>query len=130
MQTIAKNSSPPGPLSGIKVLELGQFIAGPFAGTILGYFGAEVIKIEPLGGEGDQLRKFRDVDSTGTSYWWYSLGRNKKSVCIDLRKDQGQELVKQLAAKSDVLIENFKPGRSSAIFGLSLCSERLSNMLK
>jgi len=99
-----------GPLSGIKVLELGQFIAGPFCGTILGYYGAEVIKVEPLG-EGDQLRKFRDVDSTGTSYWWYSLGRNKKSVCVDLRKEEGQEIIRKLAKQSDVLIENFKPGK-------------------
>jgi crotonobetainyl-CoA:carnitine CoA-transferase CaiB-like acyl-CoA transferase len=108
----------PGPLSGIKVLELGQFIAGPFAGTILGYFGAEVIKVEPLG-EGDQLRKFRDVDETGTSYWWYSLGRNKKSICVDLRKEQGQEIVKKLALKSDVLIENFKPGKLVSVLKVS-----------
>lgn len=97
-----------GPLNGVKVLELGQFVAGPYCGSILAYFGAEVIKVEPF--NGDQLRKFRDVDASGNSYWWYSLGRNKKSVCIDLRTARGQELIKDLALKSDVLIENFKPG--------------------
>lgn len=81
----------------------------PYCGTLLGYYGAEVIKIEPLGG-GDQIRKFRDVDETGTSWWWYSIGRNKKSVCVDLRKKQGQELIREMVKKCDVLVENFKPG--------------------
>ncbi len=91
----------------MRVLELGQLIAGPFAGSVLGYFGAEVIKIEPL--NGDPLRNWR-VLRDGTSLWWYSLGRNKKSVALDLQTDVGRDLVRKLAAQSDVLIENFKPG--------------------
>lgn len=98
-------SSPP--LAGVRVLELGQLLAGPFAGCVLGYFGAEVIKVEPL--NGDPLRNWR-VLRDGTSLWWYSLARNKKSVAIDLQTEQGRELVRQLAVQSDVLIENFKPG--------------------
>jgi crotonobetainyl-CoA:carnitine CoA-transferase CaiB-like acyl-CoA transferase len=95
------------PLSGLRVLEVGQLLAGPFAGCVLGYFGAEIIKIEPLGG--DPLRTWR-VLRDGTSLWWHSLGRNKKSVTIDLQRARGQELVRDLAVQSDVLIENFKPG--------------------
>lgn len=95
------------PLDGIRVLEVGQLLAGPFAACVLGYFGAEVIKIEPPGG--DPLRNWRVVRD-GTSLWWYSLARNKKSVTIDLQTAGGRDLVKQLAAKSDVLIENFRPG--------------------
>ena len=98
---------PPPPLSGLRVLEVGQLLAGPFAGCVLGYFGAEVIKIEPLAG--DPLRNWRVVKD-GTSLWWYSLARNKKSVAIDLQQPQGQALVRELASKSDVVIENFKPG--------------------
>ncbi|CAK4675272.1 unnamed protein product [Aphanomyces euteiches] len=97
------------PLEGIRVVECGHLIAGPFAGTILGYFGAEVIKIEPK--TGDQLREYRKVDKENhTSLWWYSLGRNKHSVSVDLKSEKGQAIVKQLAEKSDVLIENFRPG--------------------
>lgn len=95
------------PLAGIRVLELGQLLAGPFAGCVLGYFGAEVIKVEPL--TGDPLRNWR-VLRNGTSLWWYSLARNKKSVAIDLQSEQGRELVRKLAANCDVVIENFKPG--------------------
>jgi crotonobetainyl-CoA:carnitine CoA-transferase CaiB-like acyl-CoA transferase len=102
-----KSNSHPGPLAGIRVLEVGQLLAGPFAACVLGYFGAEVIKIEPLGG--DPLRNWR-VLRGGTSLWWYSLARNKKSVAVDLQSPEGRALIKQLAAKSDVLIENFKPG--------------------
>jgi crotonobetainyl-CoA:carnitine CoA-transferase CaiB-like acyl-CoA transferase len=97
-----------GPLRGIRVLELGQLIAGPFAGSILGYFGAEVIKVENPGG-GDPLRQWRVVQD-GTSLWWHSLGRNKKSVTINMREPRGIELVRQLACNCDVLIENFRPG--------------------
>ncbi|KIK05853.1 hypothetical protein K443DRAFT_130232 [Laccaria amethystina LaAM-08-1] len=88
---------------------MGQLIAGPFAGQLLGQFGAEVIKIEPPG-VGDPLRVWRELDVDGTSPWFRSIARNKKSVAIDLRKPAGRELVKQLAIKSDVIIENFKPG--------------------
>jgi crotonobetainyl-CoA:carnitine CoA-transferase CaiB-like acyl-CoA transferase len=95
------------PLAGVRVLELGQLLAGPFAGCVLGYFGAEVIKIEPL--TGDPLRNWR-VLRDGTSLWWYSLARNKKSVALDLQTETGRGLVRKLATECDVLIENFKPG--------------------
>lgn len=97
----------PRPLDGLRVLELGQILAGPFCGSILGYFGAEVIKVEPPGG--DPIRGWRIVED-GTSLWWHSLARNKKSVTLDLRKERGRELVRQLARRSDVLLENFRPG--------------------
>ena len=95
-------------LAGLKVLELGQLIAGPFAGKTLGDFGAEVIKIEPPG-QGDPLRKWRLLRN-GTSVWWQVQSRNKQSVTLDLRVKEGQEVLKRLAAEADVLIENFRPG--------------------
>jgi len=97
-----------GPLSGYRVIELGQLIAGPFTGSMLGYFGAEVIKIEPPKG-GDPIRQWRVVED-GTSLWWHSIARNKKSVTIDLKTTEGVELVKQLIDTADVVIENFRPG--------------------
>ncbi|NKC15365.1 MAG: CoA transferase [Gammaproteobacteria bacterium] len=96
------------PLAGVRVLEMGQLIAGPFAGCILAYFGAEVIKIE-IPGEGDPIRQWRETRN-GTSFWWHSVGRNKKCVTLNLRSDRGKELAYQLALKSDVLLENFRPG--------------------
>ncbi|MEQ8261529.1 MAG: CaiB/BaiF CoA-transferase family protein [Alcanivorax sp.] len=96
------------PLAGVKVVELGQLLAGPFAGTLLAYFGAEVIKVEPPGG--DPIRGWRTLDDTGTSFWWRSLGRNKRSVTLDLKSDAGRELAARLIDDSDVLIENFLPG--------------------
>ena len=95
------------PLAGLKVLELGQLIAGPFAGKFFADFGAEVIKIEPPGG--DPLRKWRKLHR-GTSLWWYVQNRNKKSVTADLRLPEGQEIVRRIARDADVLIENFRPG--------------------
>lgn len=100
-------SPSPRPLDGIRVLELGQLMAGPFAGTLLGYYGAEVIKVEPPGG--DAVRRWRVMDE-GTSLWWRTLGRNKKCVTINLRQEKGRELVRRLAARCDVLLENFRPG--------------------
>ena len=97
-----------GPLTGYRIIELGQLLAGPFAGCLLGYFGAEVIKIEPPDG-GDPIRRWREVQE-GTSLWWYSLARNKKSVSIDLKTEKGVALVKQLIDGADVVIENFRPG--------------------
>lgn len=97
------------PLDGFKVIEMGQLIAGPFAGTLLAYFGAEVIKIEPPG-NGDPLRGWRALDDDGTSFWWYSIGRNKKSVSINLRTDEGRAIARDLINSADVLIENFRPG--------------------
>jgi crotonobetainyl-CoA:carnitine CoA-transferase CaiB-like acyl-CoA transferase len=95
------------PLDGIRVIEVGQLLAGPFAGCMLGYFGAEVIKIEPP--EGDPIRGWRVVDN-GTSLWWRSLGRNKKSISLDLKKTEGQAIARRLIDTADVVIENFRPG--------------------
>ena len=97
-----------GPLDGYRVIELGQLLAGPFAGCMMGYFGAEVIKVESPKG-GDPIRNWREMRD-GTSLWWRSLARNKKSVSIDLKTTQGVELVRQLIDKADVVIENFRPG--------------------
>ena len=96
-------------LSGIRVLEVGQLLAGPFAGTMLAYFGAAVIKIEPPGA-GDPIRNWRLLDKDGTGYWWRSLGRNKKSVTANLRAPKGREVLRRLMLNADVVIENFKPG--------------------
>lgn len=98
----------PRPLQGVRVLELGQLIAGPFTGSMLAYFGAEVIKVEPPG-KGDPIRQWRVVRD-GSSLWWHSVGRNKKCITIDLKQEQGRELVRELAKKCDVLVENFRPG--------------------
>ncbi len=95
-------------LQGLKIIELGQLIAGPFAAKTLADFGADVIKIEPPG-EGDPLRKWRLLHN-GTSVWWQVQSRNKKSVALDLRQEEGREIVRRLIAEADVLIENFKPG--------------------
>jgi formyl-CoA transferase len=97
-----------GPLAGIKVLELGQLIAGPFAAKTLGDFGADVIKIEAPGA-GDPLRQWRMLKD-GTSVWWQVQSRNKRSVALDLKAPEAQDLVRQLARDADVLIENFRPG--------------------
>ena len=99
----------PRPLDGLRVIEVGQLLAGPFAGTMLAYFGAEVIKVEPPG-DGDPIRNWRLLDESGTSYWWRSLGRNKKSITLNLRAAQGRKILGQLVETADVLIENFKPG--------------------
>ncbi|MBK1780310.1 CoA transferase [Advenella sp. WQ 585] len=96
------------PLDGIKVLELGQLIAGPFACKMLAEFGAEVIKIEPPE-TGDPLRKWRLLHE-GTSVWWASQSRNKQSVTLDLRQKEGQDVIRLLIKEVDVLVENFRPG--------------------
>ena len=95
------------PLAGLRVVELGQLLAGPFTGTILGYFGAEVIKVEPP--TGDPVRQWREVRD-GTSLWYHSLGRNKKSVTLDLKSERGQQVAFDLLCKADVVVENFRPG--------------------
>ncbi|WP_047787161.1 CaiB/BaiF CoA transferase family protein [Variovorax paradoxus] len=97
-----------GPLAGLKVLEMGQLIAGPFAAKTLADFGADVIKIEPPGA-GDPLRKWRLLKD-GTSVWWQVQSRNKRSVALDLKSSDAQEIVRKLAGEADVLIENFRPG--------------------
>lgn len=96
------------PLDGIKVIEMGQLIAGPFAAKILADFGAEVIKIEPPG-SGDPLRKWRLLHN-GTSVWWAAQSRNKQSVTLDLRQAEAHDVVKRLVKDADILIENFRPG--------------------
>jgi formyl-CoA transferase len=98
----------PGPLAGLKVLELGQLIAGPFAAKTLADFGADVIKIEPPV-TGDPLRKWRLLKD-GTSVWWQVQSRNKRSLTLDLKQPEAQDIVRKLAMDSDVLIENFRPG--------------------
>ncbi len=97
-----------GPLAGVRVLELGSLIAGPFCAKTLADFGAEVVKVEPPG-DGDPLRRWRKMRN-GVSLWWQVQSRNKRSITLDLRKPEGQEAVRRLAAKSDILIENFRPG--------------------
>ncbi|CAN1514583.1 CaiB Predicted acyl-CoA transferases/carnitine dehydratase [Burkholderiaceae bacterium] len=111
-----ESSSQVSALSGLKVLELGQLIAGPFAAKTLADFGAEVIKVEAPE-SGDPLRKWRMLKD-GTSVWWQAQSRNKRSLALDLRTPEGQGIVRQLANEADVLIENFRPGAMEG-WGLS-----------
>lgn len=97
-----------GPLAGLKILEMGQLIAGPFCGRLMAEFGAEVIKIEPPG-SGDPLRTWRKLHK-GTSLWWYAQARNKKCITVNLRSAEGQEIVRRLASDADIVVENFRPG--------------------
>ncbi|MGL6110216.1 MAG: CaiB/BaiF CoA transferase family protein [Rubrivivax sp.] len=97
-----------GPLQGLRVVEMGQLIAGPFAAKTLADFGAEVIKIEPPAG-GDPLRGWRLLQD-GTSVWWQVQSRNKRSIALDLRQAEGQDIARRLITEADVLIENFRPG--------------------
>lgn len=103
---MTENTAADGPLQGIRVIEMGQLIAGPFCGQLLGDMGAEVIKIEPPG-SGDPMRKWGRGDQ---ALWWEVIARNKKSVTIDLRQEEGQALARKLIAQADILIENFRPG--------------------
>ena len=96
------------PLSGLRVIELGQLIAGPFASKMLGEFGADVIKIEPPE-TGDPLRAWRMLHE-GTSVWWAAHARNKRSITLNLREPEGQDVIRQLAKDADIVIENFRPG--------------------
>ena len=109
-ESTADDSATPTPaaLAGLKVLELGQLIAGPFAAKTLADFGAEVIKIEPPG-TGDPLRKWRLLKN-GTSVWWQVQSSNKRSLALDLRTPEGQDVVRKLVLEADVLVENFRPG--------------------
>ncbi len=100
------------PLDGIRVLELGQLIAGPFCTRLFAEFGAEVIKIEPPG-TGDPLRRWRYLEN-GTSLWWHVQSRGKQSVALDLRQPEGQAIARRLAAESDIVVENFRPGTMEA----------------
>ena len=106
------HSTPPMALAGLKVIEMGQLIAGPFASKMLGEFGAEVIKIEPPG-IGDPLRKWRKIKD-GTSLWWHVQSRNKQSLTLNLKEAEGQAIVRRLVAEADILVENFRPGTLEA----------------
>ncbi|RJQ75934.1 CaiB/BaiF CoA transferase family protein [Amycolatopsis panacis] len=102
-------TNPPGPLSDIRVIEMGQLIAGPFCGQLLGDLGAEVIKIEQPGA-GDPMRHWGTKNDNGDSLTWPVIARNKKSITSDLRRARGQEVTRKLLATADILIENFRPG--------------------
>ncbi|GAB3490826.1 CoA transferase [Curvibacter fontanus] len=115
------SSLQPGALAGLRVVEMGQLIAGPFAGKTLGDFGADVVKIEPPGA-GDPLRNWRLLQD-GTSVWWQVQSRNKRSIALDLRSREGQDMARQLIAQADVLIENFRPG---TLEGWGMSYEELS----
>jgi formyl-CoA transferase len=98
-----------GPLSGLRVIEMGTLLAGPFCGQLLGDFGAEVIKIEPPG-QGDPMREWGQEKAHGMSLWWPVVARNKKSATLNLRESEGQSIARELIAKADFLLENFRPG--------------------
>jgi formyl-CoA transferase len=108
----AAGNPAPGALQGVRVVEMGQLIAGPFAAKTLGEFGADVIKIEPPG-TGDPLRNWRLIKD-GTSVWWQVQSRNKRSIALDLREPEGQDIARRLVAQADVLVENFRPGTLEA----------------
>jgi formyl-CoA transferase len=102
-------SDGPGPLAGVRVVELGMLLAGPFTGRLLGDMGAEIIKVEPPG-KPDPLREWGKARYQGRSLWWPVQSRNKKCVTLDLRQERGQRLLRDLVRHSDVLVENFRPG--------------------
>ena len=104
----AADSTPFGPLAGVKVLELGSLIAGPFCSRILAEFGAQVIKIETPG-EGDPLRRWRKMYGE-TSLWWLVQARNKYSITVNLKHADGVAIVKRLLQETDIVVENFRPG--------------------
>ena len=114
---------PPSALQGLRVIEMGQLIAGLFAGKTLGDFGADVIKIEAPGA-GDPLRNWRLIQD-GTSVWWQVQSRNKRSIALDLRSPEGQDIARKLIAEADVLIENFRPG---TLEGWGMSYEELSKL--
>ncbi|MGA1341833.1 MAG: CaiB/BaiF CoA transferase family protein [Hyphomonas sp.] len=113
-----ENASASGPLAGVRVIEMGQLIAGPFCGQLLGDFGADVIKIEPPG-EGDPLRQW---GQPGYPLFWEQVARNKRTVTANLRTKEGQEIARRLIAGADMLIENFRPG---TLEGWNLAPDRL-----
>lgn len=114
-----------GPLVGIRVLELGSFIAGPFAGQLLGDYGADVIKVEPPV-DGDPMRAWGITTADGDGLWWPTIARNKRSVTADMRTEEGQAFVRRLAGTADVVVENFRPGRLVE-WGLDYESIRVGN---
>jgi succinyl-CoA--D-citramalate CoA-transferase len=106
---MAEGVNGPRPLEGVRVVEMGSLLAGPFCGQLLADFGAEVIKIEPPG-KGDPMRVWGRHRKEGHTLWWPIIARNKKSVTLNLREEQGQELARRLIASADVVVENFRPG--------------------
>ncbi|HEY1515609.1 MAG TPA: CoA transferase [Solirubrobacteraceae bacterium] len=100
---------PDGPLGGLRVVEFGQLLAGPYVGTLLGDFGAEVVKVEPPPG-GDAMRDWGRLRHNGHSLWWSILARNKRSVTLNLRLESGQQIARRLAQRADIVLENFRPG--------------------
>ena len=108
-QTATRDTAGPGPLAGVRVIELGMLLAGPFTGRLLGDMGAEIIKVEPPG-QPDPLREWGQARYEGRSLWWPVQSRNKKCVTLNLREARGQELLIELVKQSDVLVENFRPG--------------------
>ena len=107
----------PGPLDGVRVLDLTRALAGPYCSLMLGDMGAEVVKVE-LPGSGDETRGWGPPFIAGESSYFLSISRNKKSVTLDLKRDEGREILHKLAARSDVLVEHFRPG-AMARLGLS-----------
>ncbi len=99
----------PGPLGDLRVVEMGQLLAGPFCGQLLADFGADVIKIEPPG-QGDPMREWGREKADGASLWWPVVARGKRSVTVNLRLPQGQQLIRDMVAQADILLENFRPG--------------------
>ncbi len=97
------------PLAGLRAIEFGQLLAGPFTGTLLGDFGADVIKVEPPG-IGDAMRDWGRLRHNDHSLWWSILARNKRSVALNLREPEGQRIAAELAASADIVLENFRPG--------------------
>src|ERR671918_1010578 len=106
---MAEGSNGIPPLEGVRVVEMGSLLAGPFCGQLLADFGAEVIKLEPPG-KGDPMRLWGRHRKGGRTLWWPIIARNKKSVTLNLREEQGQDLARRLLAEADVLVENFRPG--------------------
>ena len=106
---MAEGANGPRPLEGVRVVEMGSLLAGPFCGQLLADFGAEVIKVEPPG-KGDPMRVWGRHRKEGRTLWWPIIARNKKSVTLNLREEQGQELARRLSASADVVVENFRPG--------------------
>ena len=118
----ARENDGPGPLAGVRIIELGQLLAGPFTGRLLGDLGAEIIKVEPPG-QPDPMRDWGHARYQERSLWWRVLSRNKKCVTLNLRTERGQQLLLELVRRSDVVVENFRPGRSSAgTLALSACA--------
>src|ERR1700735_2975751 len=108
-EALPPEALPPEALAGIRVLDIATFVAAPFCGTILGDFGAEVIKIEQPN-EGDSLRRFGTPTDCGDTLVWLSEARNKKTVTLNLKTAEGAQIFRDLVAKSDVVLENFRPG--------------------